>query len=92
MAQRKEAIDTSLEVVFTIEERLNEMRISRRELARRIGLAQEPTRRIVNGLSTRITVDVIAKLCEVLNCEVSDIMYVQPKAKASEKRTDTTSQ
>lgn len=89
MAQRKEAIDTSLEVVFTIEDRLNEMRISRRELARRLGLAQEPTRRIVNGISTRITVDVIAKLCEVLNCEVSDIMYVKPKS--SEKRTDTTS-
>lgn len=83
MANNRAEVNSVFEVKLTVDKLLKEREMSMRELSRRLGLTRESVRKIVNGSARRITLDVIAKMCEVLNCDITDIMHLQPRESAS---------
>lgn len=53
---------------------LDSQGISIRELERLTGISFETLRRIATNTATRYSADTLDKLCEVLDCEISDIL------------------
>lgn len=64
-------------VKFHISQLTEEVNISQRELSRRTGIRQPTINAMANGDAKYISVDAIAKICEVLNCDISDVMTLE---------------
>ena len=63
-----------------IKERLTELGMSQNELARALGVSKGTTSSWCNNLS-QPPVSRILKLCEVLSCEISDLLVSPTKKK-----------
>lgn len=61
-------------VKFKIELMMKQKNISRKEMLRRTGLKNEVFNRYYYSEIKRIDIDVILKICNVLECNISDIM------------------
>ena len=61
-------------VKFKIELMMKQKNISRKEMLRRTGLKNEVFNRYYYSEIKRIDIDIILKICNVLECNISDIM------------------
>lgn len=59
-----------------LKELLADYSMSIRELSIRIDYRFESVRKLYNGTAKQINVDLIAKVCEELDCEVGDLFSV----------------
>lgn len=57
---------------------LGKYRMSQAELARKTGIRPSTINDIYNELCERINLEHLDRICEVLNCSVSDILEYQP--------------
>ncbi|WP_373896174.1 helix-turn-helix domain-containing protein [Virgibacillus sp. CBA3643] len=46
------------------------------ELERRSGISRQVLDRFIKGKTQRLDFDTVIKLCDVFNCEVGDLIYV----------------
>lgn len=56
---------------------LEDKGISHRELSRLAGIRHPSISEMCNNTTKRIPLDNLAKICEVLNCEITDILELQ---------------
>ena len=66
--------------------RLGEIRMSQSELARKTGIRLPTIHELYHEFSTRISFENLDKICEVLDCEVSDILVRVPNSESLQKR------
>lgn len=72
-------------IEIDIKSHMNKQKISRNELARKIGTRFEVVNKWYSGHVNRIDADVLARICYVLNCSPSDIVIYQKKTDADTK-------
>lgn len=72
------------EIEITLRDVINEIKtipglanFSERELACIIDMRQPTINDMSNNLSRRVTLDVLARLCQVLDCDISDILKLK---------------
>ena len=59
---------------------LGERRITQAELARKTGIRPATINEMYNEFSVRVNLEHIDKICEVLNCEISDLLEYEPNS------------
>lgn len=64
-------------VKFLINELTKKANISQRELARRTGIRQATMNTMANGNAKYISAEAIVKICETLDCDISDLMKLE---------------
>ena len=57
---------------------LGERRWTQADLARKIGIRRATINEMYNELSDRINLEYLDRICEVLNCDISDILEYIP--------------
>lgn len=58
--------------------KLGELRITRTELSRATGIRLNTISALYNDALDRISMEQLDKICEVLNCELSEILVWEP--------------
>ena len=67
-------------IKFDIKTIMNKKNISITQMIKRTGLHNQVIKRYYNGTIERYDKDVLSKICYILDCKLSDIMYYeQPK-------------
>ena len=61
-------------IVFSFAKVMDEKNINRNQLANRAGIRFEVADRFYCGNIERLDIDVLARVCFVLNCDVADVM------------------
>lgn len=61
-------------VIITLQQILDEQKMSQRELSKRSGVRQMTINVMCNNTAQRIDKFHLDKICEVLNCDISDIL------------------
>ncbi len=59
---------------------LGEKRITQAELARKTGIRPATINEMYHELSVRVNLEHIDKICEVLDCDISDLLVYMPNA------------
>lgn len=70
---KKEASDTG-EIILHLDRLMVERKISLNELAEKVGITNANLSKIKNNHITAIRFSTLAALCEVLECEVGDLI------------------
>ena len=65
-------------VVLSLDKLMKEMNVTRNRLAKLIDVRFEVVDRLYAGNLARLDMDVLAKICFVLNCDVGDIVGYEP--------------
>lgn len=69
-------------IEFNIKNIMEKRNLSINQLVKKTGLHHNVIKRYYNGENQKYDGDVLAKLCYILNCDLSDIMYyVSPVTK-----------
>ncbi|SMQ75997.1 putative transcriptional regulator [Bacillus sp. OV166] len=63
-----------MRVVIKLDKLLNDRNMSQHELSRLTGIRQPSINEMCRNQTRRIPADNLAKICEVLNCEISDLL------------------
>lgn len=66
-------------IVLRLDRMMVERKISLNELAERVGISNVNMSKIKNNKVTAIRFSTLAAICEVLDCEVGDILEYQKK-------------
>jgi putative transcriptional regulator len=66
-------------IVFSFGKVMNEKTINRNQLANRAGIRFEVADRFYNGNIERLDIDVLARVCFVLDCNIADVMNFSQK-------------
>ena len=66
--------------------KLVELDMKKTELAKKAGLSSASVAKL--GKGANITTDVLLKICEYLNCDISDIVEVVPDESANDNAGD----
>ncbi|MGG1650498.1 helix-turn-helix domain-containing protein [Paenibacillus sp. NRS-1783] len=66
---------------ITLDHILHRKNISRRELARRIGIRHATINNLCNNTSKQISFDSLASICEELNVDISDVIVLHKENK-----------
>lgn len=75
-------------IKILLSRKLGELRWTQADLARATGIRAATINALYNEVADRVNLDHLSKICEVLNCELSDIMvYVPNKVKTTGSRT-----
>jgi len=61
-------------IVFKLQDILNERNLSKNRLSVISGVRFDTIQRYCKGNLTRIDLDILCRLCHVLNCEITDII------------------
>ena len=61
-------------IVFSFGKVMDDKKINRYQLAKRAGIRFEVADRFYNGEIERLDMDVLARVCFVLGCEVGDVV------------------
>jgi len=61
-------------IVFKFGKVMDEKQINRNQLANRAGIRFEVADRFYNGNIERLDVDVLARVCFVLGCDIADVI------------------
>ena len=61
-------------IIFNFKEVMDKKQINRNQLAKRAGIRFEVADRFYKGNIERMDMDVLARICFVLDCEISEIM------------------
>ena len=64
-------------IQFCFKEVMDSRDINRNQLANRTGIRFEVANRYYNGQIERMDMDILARICFVLNCDVADVMKFQ---------------
>lgn len=64
-------------IILRLDRMMVERKISLNELAERVGISNVNMSKIKNNKVTAIRFSTLAAICEVLNCEVGDILEYQ---------------
>ena len=72
------------EITFDIKSVMKRKKISLNQVVKRTGLHHQVVKRYYNGDVERFDRVVLAKLCYVLECSLSDIMYYKEVKKSEE--------
>jgi putative transcriptional regulator len=67
----------NMKVIIKLNSLLEDKGYSHRELARLTGIRHPSISEMCNNTTKRIPLDNLAKICEVLNCEITDILELQ---------------
>ena len=59
---------------------LGERRITQAELSRKTGIRPATINEMYHEFSVRINLEHIDKICEALNCEISDLLEYEPNS------------
>lgn len=62
-----------------IKDRLDNAKLTRYELAKRLGLNYKTVDNMYKGKTTQIRLDVLEELCHELNCTPGDILIIDKK-------------
>jgi len=62
-------------IKFCFDKVMQEKQINRNQLASRAGIRFEVADRFYKGKIERLDIDVLARVCFVLDCDVADIMF-----------------
>ena len=66
--------------------KLVEMDMKKTEFAKKVGISSASIAKL--GKGANITTDVLLKICEYLNCDISDIVEVVPDESANDNAGD----
>lgn len=66
-------------IVLRLDRMMVEKKISLNELAERVGISNVNMSKIKNNKVTAVRFSTLATICEVLDCEVGDILEYQKK-------------
>jgi len=61
-------------ITFSFGEVMDEKQINRNQLSKRAGIRFEVADRFYNGNIERLDIDVLARVCFVLDCDVSEVI------------------
>ena len=61
-------------ILFSFGKVMNEKQINRNQLANRAGIRFEVADRFYNGNIERLDIDVLARVCFVLDCDIADVI------------------
>jgi len=64
-------------IQFYFKEVMDRRNINRNQLASRAGIRFEVANRYYNGRIERMDMDILARICFVLDCDVADVMQFQ---------------
>ena len=64
-------------MIITLNQVLEDKGISQNQLAKDTGISVETIRNFKNNKTTRISFDVLEKVCNYLECEVEDVMRLE---------------
>lgn len=68
---------------ISIKNKMDEVGITRYELAKRIGITYPTITNIYEGKTTSIKLDILESICRELNCTPNDILIMDPDIKNS---------
>ena len=66
-----------MKVVITLDDYLNKIGMSQRELAKLTEIRQSSINEMCRNQTARLPLDNLAKICEILNCEITDILRLE---------------
>ena len=66
--------------------RLGERRLTQADLSRMTGIRKNTISELYNELATRVNLDHLDLICEALDCDLTDLLVIQPN---KERRTRT---
>jgi putative transcriptional regulator len=66
-----------MKIVIKLDKLLQEREMSQHELARLTGIRQPSINEMCRNQTRRIPTDNLAKICEVLDCEITDILQLE---------------
>lgn len=66
-----------MKVVIKLQDILNEKDLSQHQLSKMTGIPQPAINLICKNKAVRLPLDRLAKICEVLECEISDILKLE---------------
>jgi putative transcriptional regulator len=66
-----------MKVIIKLDKLLTEKEMSQHELARLTGIRQPSINEMSRNQTSRLPLANLAKICEVLNCEITDILELQ---------------
>lgn len=64
-------------MTITLNQVLEDRGISQNQLAKDTGISVETIRNFKNNKTSRISFDVIEKICNYLNCSIGDVMCLE---------------
>jgi len=65
-------------VIILLKPLMEDRKVTRNRLAKLIDVRFEVVNRLYEGAITRLDMDILAKICFVLDCEVGDILRYEP--------------
>lgn len=68
-----------MKIHIKLNELLDKQNISQHELSRLTGIRQPSINEMCNNQTKRLPLDNLAKICKVLECDISDILELEPK-------------
>jgi putative transcriptional regulator len=66
-----------MEIYIKLDELLSSREMSQHELSRLTGIRQPSINEMCRNQTTRLPLHNLAKICEVLNCEITDILLLK---------------
>ncbi|MFJ5716523.1 helix-turn-helix domain-containing protein [Neobacillus sp. NPDC093127] len=63
-----------MKVILKLDKLLQERNISQNELSRLTGIRQPSINEMCRNQTIRLPLDNLAKICEVLNCKITDVL------------------
>lgn len=74
-------------IKILLSRKLGELRWTQADLARATGIRAATINALYNEVTDRVSLDQLSKICEALDCDLSDIMeYVPNKVKTAKTR------
>lgn len=66
-----------MKIIIKLDELLTEREMSQHELSRLTGIRQASINEMCRNQTVRLPLKNLAKICDVLNCEITDILELQ---------------
>jgi len=66
-----------MKVIIKLDQLLGKLNMSQHELSRLTGIRQPSINEMCRNQTVRLPLDNLAKICEVLECDIADILELQ---------------
>ncbi|MBT2215824.1 helix-turn-helix domain-containing protein [Virgibacillus dakarensis] len=68
-----------MKIIIKLDQMLTERNMSQHELSRLTGIRQPSINEMCRNQTVRLPLDNLAKICDVLECEIQDILKLGPE-------------